>query len=468
MPELLNSIATKRYADHRPRWLGLATMLLLLLLSALFWRERAWLLDVAYQTFLLVQEGTVQVQVYRFGAAVVQALPLLGVKLGLPLVWISLLYSVSFCLIYLLFYLLTTFVLRDEQLGLAIALLYTLITVDGFYWAASELQQGLGFLLLTWAFVRGRDRLNQPWHWLLLGPALVALAFYHPLVFIPFFFCWLYFAGEEERWRRPDYWAVAVVMIAILVVKEVVAANWYDTMKYDGFRTNLLQDFPNYFHYPAYAKFFQHVLTQGWGWTLCFVVVVTGLGMRRQWWALLLVLGFTAAYLVLMAIGSPEATYSFYAEVNYLPLVVFVALPFCCTLLPAWLLSFRYGWLLIGLLLAGRLLMIGLGHEPYRERWRWLTENLETRQESRFYLPADAAPLDTLLMTWAVPYESLLITGAKGPAFAKTLFIPPDSTTYADQLRSDSLFVTEFKVYPVEEINRHYFRLEQGTYQLME
>ncbi|MCB0637580.1 MAG: hypothetical protein KDC54_13215, partial [Lewinella sp.] len=193
----LRTIATPPTVSllRRYSWLSLGVLLALAVLAAVFWRERAWLLDVAYQTVLMLQDGTVQVQVYRFGAAVVQALPLLGMKLGLPLAVISFLYSVAFPLVFLLFWWLTVRVLRQSALGLALALLYTGMVYDGFYWCTSELQQGLGFLLVCWAFILRYPRLDRPWQWVVLVAALVALVFYHPLVFIPFLFAWLYW-GE--------------------------------------------------------------------------------------------------------------------------------------------------------------------------------------------------------------------------------------------------------------------------------
>ncbi|MEZ4988663.1 MAG: hypothetical protein R2795_27190 [Saprospiraceae bacterium] len=85
------------YTLNKPlRGLGYAGMLGLVVLSIVFYRERAWLLDIAFQTFLMVQEGTVQVMVNRFGAAVVQLLPLAAIKTGADLSTVSLLYSVSF------------------------------------------------------------------------------------------------------------------------------------------------------------------------------------------------------------------------------------------------------------------------------------------------------------------------------------------------------------------------------------
>ena len=86
---------TFRFANPWFYRLGLAVMLILLLMAALFWRERAWLLDVAFQTFLMVKDGTVQVQVYRFGAATIVRFSYFSPGVTLAAI-LSLLTSVAF------------------------------------------------------------------------------------------------------------------------------------------------------------------------------------------------------------------------------------------------------------------------------------------------------------------------------------------------------------------------------------
>jgi hypothetical protein len=173
--------------------LGFVGMVALLVLSIVFWRERTLFLDVAYQTVLMLRDDQVQVQVQRFGAAVVQALPLLGSRLLLPVEGVLLLYSVSFTLLYLFFFILTAFVFKDRLMSWAMLCLYLLMTVDGFYWCTSELQQGLGFMLVVWSFIRRFPAIDKAWHALFLFPALVAVVFYHPLLVLPWSFMAVFF-----------------------------------------------------------------------------------------------------------------------------------------------------------------------------------------------------------------------------------------------------------------------------------
>ena len=80
---------------------------------------------------------------------------------------------------------------------------------------------------------------------------------------------------------------------------------------------------------------------------------------------------------------------------------------------------------------------------------------------NRFYLPEAEAPMDTLLMSWGVPYESLLISGSKEP---KALLVHPDLSAFSEALQLDTVFVTPFKTYSLENLNSAYFPLGRGEY----
>ena len=106
----------------------------------------------------------------------------------------------------------------------------------------------------------------------MLLPALVALAFYHPLVPIPFFFGWLYLGWTDRRLRHGRFLAVAALMLAVLFVKSQYYDNWYDAAKMATFRENLAAHFPNYFTFPAYGRILDWTWRYWWGWPLLLLL----------------------------------------------------------------------------------------------------------------------------------------------------------------------------------------------------
>lgn len=456
--------------DRFWRRLGLAVMLALLGLSLCYWQERTTWLDVAYQTVLMLRDGSVQVQVYRFGAAVVQALPLAGMELGASLPAVLQLYSAAFPLLYLAFFVMIAYGFKDQPMSWLLVLLYTAMVYDGFFWCTSELQQGLGFLLVVWAFIRWRPGLDRAWHWAVLAPCAIALVFYHPLVFIPFFFIGVYLTYTMPTLRHWRTGLLALLMLAILVVKQLYLPNWYDDGKMNVFRDRLLADFPHYFSYAAYGKFFRHLWLYWWGLIVLWGVSLGWLLARRRWIEAALVALGSAGFVVITAIGSPNASYRFYAEVNYLPLALFAALPLCLHLLPLWG-GKRWFRVAMAAFVAIRLLSIQQAAAPYTARRAWLKNQLtEARaahpQARKFYLPEADAPLDLLHMSWATPYETLLLSACAHPDSAATLLITPTPDRFsADWGRSD-VFLSEFQSFPINELPARYFgkALEQGSY----
>lgn len=452
------------------QWLrrgGHLTMLALLVLALIFYKERTLLLDVAYQTFLMMAEGKPQIMVHRFGVVLVQALPLMAIKLQWPLPVVLMLYSASFPLLFWLFYWLIANVLKNPYLGWALIGLYTWIAYDAFYWAPSEQQQAMGLVLVVFAFVMRYPALQRPWMWALMFLAAPALAYYHPLVFIPFFFLWIYGALVFPGMAHRRYWAIAAWMVIVLVLKALFSGNWYDDNKYDTFFTNLINYFPHYWELPSNYKFIIHTIKY---WYL-LPISLAGLSAyylyQRQKRQLILLWVFMLGHLFLLHIASPNASYRFYAEVNYLPLMIYTGVPLMIEVLPRIGTPFRLVTLLL-LVAAFRLTVIALHHKPYTVRLQWLEQQLgdwQSKHDNRkFYMPADKAPLDTLLMTWGTPYETLLLSALKEPGKTATLAILPDPAAHQQALDQPGFFVSEFKDLPLQYLHSPYFSIDAGAY----
>jgi hypothetical protein len=456
-----------RFRQPHFRVLGYLVLLGLLLLAGVFYRERALFIDVAFQTFLMITEGTVQVMVHRFGAAIVQALPWAAIQLEWPLWMVSLTYSLSFPLLFLFFYFLIVRVFRNDYLGWVLVFLFTLIVHDAFYWVASEYQQGLAFLLVFFAFVRRYPALDRWWMWLFLVPATVALAYYHPLVFVVFFYCWLFFLVHGREHRHWRYYLSAALMVVVVVIKSRISANWYDGAKYDTFFQNLMEYFPNYFDFESHRKFLANCFEVWYFFPVFLLAAGIFYIIRRQWMKLALLLGYCFGYLMLVHIGSPNAAYRFYVEVNYMALAVFVALPFVYDVVPA-IRRPRLVFFLFMAISALRLAAIYRNHEPFTQRLEWLAGQLDKgaarHQSNRLWLSQAEAPMDTLLMTWGVAYETLLLSAMKYPDSAKTLVILPDPARFETELNSPDFFISDLKSYPVKEVEGRYFRLGRGRY----
>ncbi len=443
----------------------------LTVLAAVFYRERAAFADMAFQTVLMCGEGTFQVMVNRFGVVLVQALPLLAIRLEAPLWVVSLLYSVSFPLLFWAVYALVVQVLRQEALGLTSVLFFTLMVYDAFYWPSSEQQQGLAFLLLFFAFVQRYPALKPAWTLWVAVLAVPVLAYYHPLVFVPFYFLWAFYRLRDARCGGLRYDGLAVYMAIVLVFKAQFSGNWYDDDKYRTFRENLSRLFPDYFHLPAHGQFADWCLAHWYFLPLLWGFVTVFYALRRQWKPLLLMWIFGLGHVMLLHIAAVEHPYRFYAEVNYMPLVIYAALPLWHDVAPA---TRNPIWLRVGLavLLLWRICAIALHHRPYAERMvcleRIATEGRQRTGSSRLLLPETPALKDTLIITWSVPYETLVLTAMSHPDSAKTLLVRTDFSAFEAEINREDVLLSDFGVRRDTMLNPLYFRLPPGPYRFVE
>lgn len=451
-------------------------MLILLIMAALFWRERTWCIDVAFQTFLMIKDGTTQVMVYRFGAATVQSLPLLGIKIGLPLAAISWLYSVSFHLHFLAFFLLAGGLFKRRDVALGIAVLYTAFTYDGFYWQTSELQQGLGFLMVSWAALLRYPTLTKWWQYPLWGSTLIALAFYHPLVFMPFYLMliWLWWKPDFKLEGRKTLLVLGGLMFVILVIKQIWFQNWYDAQKTAQFMGHLTEDFPNYFSYPTYGLFLRDLVVHWWGYGTLLLLVSGWLLRKKQFWGTALLWLATMGFMLLNAIGDPAAEHRFYAEVNYYPLLAFLLVPLIVEVFPLWRRDVGYqssnaGWLNLAFIFwaiffTARLGLIAWNSEDYSARVDYLRELSAAATDQRQVVDPGKLNQELLKMDWGLPYETLIQSAIETDR-PVTLLPLSDPGTKADQLASDTLFVTPWTEFPLEQVNkRGYWMLPAVPY----
>ncbi len=443
-------------------YLGYAGLFGLLILSAFFYQERILFVDTAYQTFLMVKDGYFQVMVNRFGAVLVQWLPLIGIKMEWPLRWVIFLYSLSFPLLFLFWYHLTVKWLKQPAIGLCIVLLFTLMVRDAFYWVPSELQQGLAFLLFWTAFVVQFFPFSRWWQWLIAFIGVICIAYYHPLTVIPFFFLWIFFWLSRPSFRRPVYYGLAGFMVVMQLFKQKFSSNWYDNAKYAEFFNNLEHFFPHYWNIPSNLYFLQAGFQQWYGLWLVLIVVLIFYLVKKDWWKIGLIVSFFTGYVLLVNLMDPHWPYLFYAEVNYLPLSIMVCIPLLVDVLP----SLKHKTLPLALLsvfIAIRLITIGAHHKEYSSRLEWLDTQLQAGMpHKKLWTEKEKAPNDLLKIDWGTPYETLVMSSLKSKDAGQTLYLLPTSAD-SGIVNTDSLFLG-LRHFPIDAVESNYFSLDKSFY----
>lgn len=454
---------------------GYLTWTCLLVLSAVFWKERAFFMDAGFQLFNLINEGHPQVYHYRFVTVVPQLVPWLLLSFHAPLWALALSFSVAYILLYFLGWYVLVEHLQNERMGWTLTALFTFTALDSFYHSQSEFYLGLALLLVLFGVVLWNPALRGARFWGIATGLLLTIGFSHKLSLIFFLFIWLFFAMSNPALRHRRYLLLLAMMVVVAFVKSHWFTNWYEAAKQADFEYNWKLYFPNFHLLPSNKVLIERLVRHYYLLPILLVVCTWFYAKQRALLKLLLVWVFTLGYLLLYNISDSQSTYRFYSEVSYLPAVLFVVVPLFFDLVPHFertsQIWFSFGQVLFGAVVALRLLTIGLGHRPFTLQQQWILRQLseaESLHTNRLLLPSAAAPADTVIMEWGVPFTAMHLSALENPDSAKTLLILPDFERYETQLRADTFFLSPFKPFPQSWLNEEYYHLQPAPYRLVQ
>lgn len=416
-------------------YLGFLFFSILLALSLYFWQERVLIMDAAYQVFCVITRETLAIQVERFGAAVVQYIPLLMARNNVALPTILMTYSAAFVVYPMLaFALLITWV-RNYRMGLALMLFFGLLQVHTFYWIQSELIQGCVFSLFLLGLYSQWPRLN--------GLRVVAYAFMtivvvyaHPLAITALVFGLGYFYIDDERYRKSAFWYLLACIVVVMGYKYFLSTiGQYDQTaiaKANGMGGRLL----HFFELSSVKAFGSRLLSTYFLLLPAIAALIYLFVREKQFWKLAWTMTAIIAWLILILTTHHWGVEQFYIESFYLMLGVFVGLPLAWD---AWIKLSKWwmGPVLLVMVMGVRIGQIWEAKSAYVQRLEWHKEMLtkmEQYPEQRFYIWKKDVPMYLLQYIWATPFESMMLSSIQDKHNPKTLYVMDDEDEKPDYL----------------------------------
>jgi hypothetical protein len=450
--------------------IGIATYLLLAAMAAVLFLERTVFADIAFHTVTILKQKSLFIQNQRFVAAFTQVFPLAAQSAQLSLKGVLMSYSVGFIAYYGFVFLACTLWLKQWKMGLVMLLLSTLMVTDTFYWIQSELPQGLALLTLTFALMlryKTPERMSG-WALGLLFVLWFTVAYAHPMLAFPIFFMLVFF------WKRnPARAAVhptlvtasAVFVLLVLLLKnKVLGPAGYDSEAMSRV-SNLQKLFPNYFNLASNRDFLRWCLTDYYLLPIGFFTNTAFYVWQKKWFKLLLFSSFFLGYLLLVNVSIPESFHRFYLENLYLPLSLFVAVPLVFDVLPHfgkkgdWP---RWGFAVLAVFLAARLLNIGIAHRPWMARLDWQREFLR-EHAGKLLVPENSVPMKQLFMSWGSSFEFMLLSSLENPNETRLIAIDEDPNRFAWATERPRAAITEWEVWDYEQLPHRYFNPQDST-----
>jgi hypothetical protein len=447
--------------------LGVLVLGVLLCLSLWFWEERMFITDMAYHTYVIAQTEDFAIQNHRFGAAITQMFPLVAFKLSLPLKTAMQLYSASFYLWYLVVFVIIVWVLKNWKMGLTLLCFLTLFVSYSFFWAQSEYPQGMVFLILFLSVLLYPAR-HKAWNFLLLPFLLVTTVFFHPLLFISLCFGVGFFVLDKQIDFRKFLAVLAAAMVVLIFKSLFLKTGTYESGKMGGVK-NFLVLFPNYFTTKSSYFFFRQLIGDYAGYFLMLLLVI-GYYLKHRLYSKMgwVVIGMTG-YLLLVNVSFPDLEQSTYLQNLHLPLGFMIALPFVFDVLPnikpaAWITAFVA-------LFIFRFGMIYQSHDFYTNRvtaLRVLMEKSKAQTTNKFWIEDAALVPEVYGETWALSYETLLLSSIPSPDSTITIEMQSVANQNAYLLDKDYVFINRYHGWDGNTLPRKYFNLRHSKYQKLQ
>ncbi len=445
----------------------IAQIFLILLLSQLFLAiiydvERVSFLDAAFVLTKIINEGHPVIMVGRYGAFLTQMWPWLGVKLGLDIDSLILIYSVSFPL---LFWMIACILYRVEQYLWVILLGFymLLFNTESYFWTNNEIHQAIAlFCLGMGLFDYYKDSNSRYRLLILIGISLLIglSVLTHPLMLIVFVYYFIFeFIHHRQKFLTIQYFILYGITFVFGIIKYALSrTNWYDSQKISTVQNLNSDEILNVVKDPEFIKFFSEL-------PLMYPMVLIGISIlmkdiidNRQWSKGVLSLGFLFCHVILVSIVV-DIYNRFYVESQYMLISFFIVLPLMKNHDQLRISLKRVLGLYAILSVVWWWVQFGVTVRSYTQRVEWIKTKIDTLQKSNqqkgIITALNDEEIALLKFTWALPSESLIISSVGGEG-AFTIII--EENLNSNQL--SDVFHDCFEARPISYLNPKYFNIK--------
>jgi hypothetical protein len=444
---------------------------LLLAAFSIYFANERFQADGAYYLFKIINYEKFQIEHQRYILIFSQAIPLLGIKLGLSLKAIIVLNSLSNPIFFYLIFAYVVFRLRDYTGGVAVILFQVVGVMHLQFTPMYEIWYG-AVLLIPLRSHLITNRFHSFLDWLILSALIITILFSHPLLFIPLLFI-LFFTAVEYwiiHWRM--FVAVIGSFVVWYLIKKIFLTE-YESGKMSMISTstndawkNLLQ--PGY--YWKLTKFFFSYYTVP---TISLIFSLLFYLVRRARIKAILVSGFFIGHILIVNFThTSDFVISPYFERMYMPLVAISIIPFLYDIFTQFTLSNIVGGILLTSIILWRIwLFVSLGMD-YRERTKQQEQIIATAQKqsgTKFLLHQNDLMGCMSYAEWSLPMETMLYSARAGKEKTVSIATWPDMTESNNQEilkdNSNKYIMRRWEIMPDNVVNGKYFLMKEGFYQ---
>jgi hypothetical protein len=263
--------------------------------------------------------------------AINQLLPLVCIKLGLPLRYIVIAYSLSFVLIYYLCYVIAVYGFKSVAGGLSIAFVPIVIRL-AFGHSISEAWLGVVYSGVFYALLSNYQRWNKKGkviifvYYFLMVLLILINYFIHPLSFFTVGFAIGFNFLHQRNFKSPHLYIAGMIVIMLYTYQFLFPGDDHNQGFFEGIK-NADQYFPRLFQLPL-INYFRHAFWTTYFYAICLLVITIILYIKEKKFSILFfVVGFILLYIIIacLAFYAPDSHTSM--ESRFIPILFFIMIP---------------------------------------------------------------------------------------------------------------------------------------------
>lgn len=450
--------------DKMLKWSAVFAFGVMLCMAFVFFQERICFADAAGTAINLIGTKCFSIQLDRYGAFITQVLPLIAIYCHASLKTICQLYSVNFVLFHAAVFAIIYY-WKQYQLALIWLCYLVLMMSDSFFYVHNEIYTAHAYVLLGFAFYQKDSDYQTGFSYkgyIPLGLFCLGL-FCHLSVICTIVFGLVFLFVLEGKKNKGYGFIVWLLLLCICICMKFIflQSNWYDSEKLESFgRWHLLTEL---FTLKSTVMFLHALYTTHLFFSVFTIFVLAFLIRFKQWIHVALMLGACVLYFVLTSILFSNAALMFYMQSEWLTYSIFIAFPFAYIVL-ARLDKLAY---LIPVIVLQCVVHIYLVYPNYSRALRWKKKQLTYMKENQLakmlILPSTIEK-DKVISTWAMGYESILLSSLKGKEHTRTFYSSPYIVEADTNSQSFNRIAIGGNTFADTILDKSYFDLPKAVY----
>lgn len=409
-------------------YIGHITLLVTALLAVIFYKERVIWVDPGQQVFEMINEGGYKIFVGRYSMVINQTIPLIAIKLGLPLKTILISYSLSFVLIYYICFLISVYLFKNTPAGLCIALV-PLIIRQAFGHSISEAWLGIAYSGVFYALLNYYDAWKAKgsgfiFLFYLLNIIIIAINYFiHPITILTLGFAIGFTYLNKKAYKAGYIYVVSICVLVIYMLKFLFPANQHEESFFAGLKMadTLL---PQILSLPI-IKFISFAFLKIYIFIFVPLIISVILYLREK---KMILISFVILYALLEIVIASLAFYKgdghFALESRLIPLCMIVIIP-----LTEVIRHHKRNWLTIittiTIIGTSFVIMVSEVNKVHTRRIRHYTNllsSVEKYPERKFYMNQTIGR-NSAINSWGSAVETLLLSSLNGKENSRTIFL---------------------------------------------